>query len=206
MDEKMQENLNFLRCRIEHLEEEERKLWILRATGDDPDWEESSRQWEEPGIGIPNKIVENWILKNPPMTRPGFCEMNNDIKIVNTAMKMKDHPMGQVLIKAFELCLKKNKDYATQADIFSNFRESKERGVEWSAGVATRLGDKWKRFKKGVRTGWDMDVKDEGMEDTILDIINYASIYYCLYLEERKAKATRAPQEGSEGDRSPDGL
>ncbi len=104
--------------------------------------------------------------------------------------KMGEHPMGRVLIKAFELCLKKNRDYATQEDIFANFRESTDMGVLCSAGVGTRLGDKWKRFKKGVRTGWKMEVKDEGMEQTVLDIINYSAIYYCLYIEECRDKMT----------------
>jgi len=105
------------------------------------------------------------------------------------AVKMEDHPMGRVLIKAFELCLKKNKDYANKDDVFSNFRESKDMGGSWSVGVGTRLGDKWKRFKKGVATGWDMSVDNESMEDTVLDIINYSCIYYCLYVEEQLAKA-----------------
>ena len=99
--------------------------------------------------------------------------------------KMKNHPMGQVLLQAFELCLRKNKDYANDKDIFANFRESEDMGVKCSKGVAVRLGDKWMRFKKGVHNDWDMAVKDEGEVDTILDIINYASIYHCLYLEER---------------------
>jgi len=113
--------------------------------------------------------------------------------------KMVDHPMGQVLIKAFELCLKKNKDYATQEDIFANFRETEDMGSRPSRGVAHRLSDKWMRFKKGVRTNWDMEVKGENMEDTILDIINYVSIYHCLYIQECVDQDARKPTEAGTG-------
>jgi hypothetical protein len=105
-----------------------------------------------------------------------------------TIDQMAQHPMGAVMLSAFRLCLKKNEDYATNADIFSNFRECEEMGITASQGVSTRLSDKWSRFKKGVRTQWNMSVSSEGMKDTMEDIINYACIYHCLYIEEEKKK------------------
>jgi hypothetical protein len=104
-----------------------------------------------------------------------------------TLDEMRNHPMGAILLKAFELALKKNADYAHSADVFANFKEASSMGVPPSVGVAIRLSDKWMRFKKGVRTNWDMDVKDEGMTDTTLDIINYAAIYQALKTAEGKA-------------------
>ena len=101
---------------------------------------------------------------------------------------MKGHPMGAIMLEAFELCLKKNSDYATSDDVFANFRECQDMGTPASVGVSTRLSDKWMRFKKGVRTNWIMSVSSEGMKDTMLDIINYACIYYCLKTEETEKK------------------
>jgi len=173
------------------------KLEYLKA------WAEELRTKEDLEA-LTKKTKENWIPKDPPKVQPGYVKyFQNDIKDVNAAIKMADHPMGRVLIKAFELCLKKNKDYATKEDIFSNFRESVDLGVACSAGVGTRLGDKWKRFKKGVRTGWNMAVESEGMEGTVLDIINYSCIYYCLYTEERLAKATKSPRRVRPDEASP---
>lgn len=146
------------------------------------------------------KKMENWFPKKSPSIRPGFCEN------ISAVSQMAGHPMGRVLIKAFELCLRKNADYATQEDIFANFREAQDMGTPPSKGVANRLSDKWVRFKKGVRTGWKMSVKSEGMEDTIVDIINYACIYHCLYLEELRDKVTESHQEPDQGPRSPGGL
>lgn len=102
-----------------------------------------------------------------------------------TIEQMRNHPMGAVMLEAFELCLQKNADYATGDDVFANFRECVDMGTPASVGVATRLSDKWMRFKKGVRTNWDMSVVSEGMKDTMQDIVNYACIYYCLKVEER---------------------
>jgi hypothetical protein len=96
--------------------------------------------------------------------------------------------MGAIMLDAFELCLKKNADYATGDDVFANFRECEDMGTSASRGVSTRMSDKWMRFKKGVRTDWEMSVASEGMKDTMMDIINYACIYYCLKAEETDKK------------------
>jgi len=93
---------------------------------------------------------------------------------------MREHPMGKVLIEAFVLALRKNKDYGLPEEIFANFMGSGRMGVKPSIGCAVRGGDKWTRFEKGVDTDWDMSVKEEGMVDTVLDIINYMCIYRCL--------------------------
>ena len=102
-----------------------------------------------------------------------------------TIETMSEHPMGKVMLEAFELCLTKNADYGSNTDTFANFRESEEVGTLPSKGCAIRAGDKWRRFRKGVRTDWDMSVGTEGMCDTIWDLINYMCIYKALYLEEK---------------------
>lgn len=100
--------------------------------------------------------------------------------------QMENHPMGAILLEAFELCLKKNDDYATKDDIFANFMLASTLDITPSVGVAVRLSDKWQRFTKGVRTNWDMSIKDEKVKDTMIDIINYSAIYYCLYMKENR--------------------
>ena len=63
-----------------------------------------------------------------------------------TLETIKCHPMGNVLLDAFKLALKKNSDYAEPDDIFANFMGSKEIGVKPSVGCAIRMQDKFKRF------------------------------------------------------------
>ena len=113
---------------------------------------------------------------------------SSDINDINDIQVLASHPMGIVMLEAFVLCLKKNKDYGTQEEIFANFMGSDVLGVVPSVGCAIRLGDKYQRFTKGVRTNWQMAVDDELMEDTIKDMINYLTIYWCLYKLETESR------------------
>ena len=113
-------------------------------------------------------------------------EVKKDVQQDDLRDQMENHPMGAVLLEAFELCLKKNDDYATKDDIFANFMLASTLDITPSVGVAVRLSDKWQRFTKGVRSNWNMSIKDEKVKDTIIDIINYSAIYYCLYIKETK--------------------
>jgi len=99
---------------------------------------------------------------------------------------MRQHPIGAVLLDAYDLALKKNADYATPDNVFANFEQATDLGVLNSRGVAVRLSDKWIRFCKGVRTDWNMAVGQELAKDTCLDIINYSAIYYCILMSEKK--------------------
>lgn len=77
---------------------------------------------------------------------------------------------------ALELMGKKNADYASQADPFRNFR------MFGGLGVLVRASDKLAR----LRTFEERDtfsVTDESLRDTILDLINYAVIYYAMKRE-----------------------
>ena len=112
--------------------------------------------------------------------------VKKDVQQDDLRTQMENHPMGAVLLEAFELCLKKNDDYATKDDIFANFMLASTLDITPSVGVAVRLSDKWQRFTKGVRSNWNMSIKDEKVKDTIIDIINYSAIYYCLYIKENK--------------------
>ncbi len=76
---------------------------------------------------------------------------------------------------ALKLMIAKNHDYAggnpysPTYDFFKNFRK---RGGK---GIATRLDDKISRLDTFLESG-RLEVSDEKLEDTVLDIINYAVI------------------------------
>lgn len=89
--------------------------------------------------------------------------------------------------KANNLMAKKNHDYTVgSTDPFENFRSSANFGVEPEIGLMIRMMDKMKRVQTFVTKG-DLEVLDESVEDTIVDLINYPILLAGL-LRERRAR------------------
>ena len=72
--------------------------------------------------------------------------------------------MSAVQKEAFELFLKKNKDYG---DAFATYG---------TIGVLVRLGDKINRLQNISKTSVELEVKDETLGDTLIDLHNYAAM------------------------------
>jgi hypothetical protein len=68
----------------------------------------------------------------------------------------------------------KGHDYAGQGDSLSNLRD-----FGWR-GVAVRIGDKYHRLKNFASVG-ELKVKDENIEDTLIDMIAYS--FFCLIMK-----------------------
>ena len=73
---------------------------------------------------------------------------------------------------------KKGKDYSGENDAFSNLNDF---GFK---GVIVRLGDKYHRIKNIVKSG-TIHIKDESIEDTLKDLINYGFIALAMYRLEK---------------------
>lgn len=73
---------------------------------------------------------------------------------------------------------KKNQDYATDQDVFRNFR------MFGGLGILVRMSDKLSRLRSYEERG-TFSVEDEGLKDTIEDLINYAVIYYAFHKEQQ---------------------
>lgn len=86
------------------------------------------------------------------------------------------HPFQQLTESMFELYKRKNKDYG---DSFS--KGFSEYGMIMPC---IRLEDKFMRFKQLVRSG-EQEVKDEKIEDTLIDMANYA-IMTLIELKKKK--------------------
>ena len=87
------------------------------------------------------------------------------------------HAMCQ---EAKELSYKKNCDYAGKQaeDPFANFRRCEKLNVcSMEQGFLVRLTDKFSRLCNFVNSG-TLEVKDESVRDTCLDIINYIILFY----------------------------
>lgn len=76
---------------------------------------------------------------------------------------------------AAHLMKAKNHDYAHSDDIFRNFR------MFGSFGILVRLSDKIARLRSFEDSG-QFAVQDERLDDTIVDIINYAVLYRAMRL------------------------
>ena len=73
-----------------------------------------------------------------------------------------------------DLILKKNADYATAVDPFQNFRNASVVGVSVERAILVRVMDKISRISNLLDK--EAEVKDESINDTIHDAINYLAI------------------------------
>ena len=71
---------------------------------------------------------------------------------------------------ALDLMRAKNEDYAVATDPYRNFRQFGR------YGILVRLSDKLSRLRTFEERGV-LSVKDESIEDTVRDVINYAILY-----------------------------
>lgn len=88
-----------------------------------------------------------------------------------------------------EITAKKNADYAGSGDDpFANFRQigglvqTKDMDVV-AIGFLTRMSDKFSRIGSFISRG-ELMVKDESVEDTLLDLANYSALF-AGYLREQ---------------------
>lgn len=82
----------------------------------------------------------------------------------------------------------KNADYTSGAaidDAFANFRQVEHLGIcSAEVGFLARMTDKMSRINSFVKKGV-LSVKDESIEDTLLDLANY-SMLMAAFIKEKK--------------------
>lgn len=74
----------------------------------------------------------------------------------------------------------KRHDYADDEDRFSNLALSEMMGIPAWKGCAVRISDKFSRLAEFAKKE-TLEVKDENIEDTLIDLANYALICIILY-------------------------
>jgi hypothetical protein len=88
--------------------------------------------------------------------------------------------------KADEIHRKKGHDYASEEDSLKNFKLVEFLGVcPAEVGCFIRLTDKISRIAQFLQTGV-FKVESENLEDTIVDAINYLTLFYALINEKRR--------------------
>lgn len=96
-------------------------------------------------------------------------------------------PFNELLDKMRAVHDAKSHDYAATVDPYSNCRRSEEMGIPAWKAVLIRISDKYSRLVSFSKQG-ELKVKDESVEDTFLDLANYALIGLILYRESREKK------------------
>ena len=91
----------------------------------------------------------------------------------------------QLHAKSLDIMRAKNADYANTDDPFSNFEAVEAFGISTAEGFITRMVDKLRRISNLISR--EAAVKDESIEDTLLDLANYALLFR-VYLEQKKVK------------------
>lgn len=88
----------------------------------------------------------------------------------------------------YEITKAKNSDYTgDNTDPFKNFKQVESFGaLTAEQGFFTRMTDKMARIASFIKQG-TLQVKDESVEDTLLDLANYCLLMIC-YLQSKKKK------------------
>lgn len=108
--------------------------------------------WAE-NIIYPNRIVSATSIPN------------------NILLEDLEFTFGQCL----QTAIAKNSDYGgSNKDPYANFRNSTIAGVSVEQGIVVRMADKISRI--GTLLQKEAKVKDEAIEDTLMDLINYTAI------------------------------
>ena len=82
--------------------------------------------------------------------------------------------LAQTFKQGIEIVEKKNQDYAIEDDAFYNFRSSSVIGLPPEKAILVRILDKLARISNLIDK--EAAVKDESIDDTLIDTINYLAI------------------------------
>lgn len=81
---------------------------------------------------------------------------------------------------------RKNADYAGDSDPFANFRLVEKLGIcSVETGILVRMTDKMARISNLLQGDRANQVKDESVDDTLIDLANY-SVILAAYRESKR--------------------
>ena len=99
--------------------------------------------------------------------------------------RLRNPRFHELLQRMAEVHDAKSADYASDDDHLTNLRACEKFGVPAWKGALIRLSDKWSRIEQLV-SGKKPRVKDEAIEDTLLDFANYALLIIVLREEAKQ--------------------
>lgn len=102
--------------------------------------------------------------------------------------------------KMFDVTRRKNADYTkgvAEDDPFANFRQVEKMGIcSAEVGILTRMSDKFARVMSWVKNG-KLEVADEGVEDTLLDLAIYSLLLLGYIISKKAATAVKKKKRPS---------
>lgn len=152
---------------IVHLADAAARADIAFNSGPPELWAEFDNAWQ--------RLIEGHFDNGPSLSYFASIAMALQSAITGT-------PIPQLAAKAVEMHIAKNRGYATERDVWSNFRLATHFGTSAFRGVLIRLSDKYSRTQN-LRRNPANDQVGESIADTLLDATAYALIARCL-LEE----------------------
>lgn len=105
---------------------------------------------------------------------------------------MKNPAFEAELKKMLDIHDRKNSNYAHGDDPYANFRGCERFGIEAWRGILVRMSDKWERIQN--LTNGVPDAVGESIQDTLMDLANYAILAKLMY-EEYLRKVLTQPME-----------
>jgi hypothetical protein len=90
--------------------------------------------------------------------------------------------------KCLDIVRRKSNDYcggSEMTDALLNFRSATALGLHPVTGILLRMQDKIMRLQSFTNDG-DLQVKGESVMDSCDDLVNYAILIKCLFIEEGK--------------------
>lgn len=90
----------------------------------------------------------------------------------------------------FDLIKSKNTDYAATQDPFKNFRAAEMFGMTVEQGILLRMSDKMSRIANLLES--EPKVKEESIEDALLDLMNYTNILLTYRQDKRSNSITQS--------------
>lgn len=137
----------------------------------------------------PSATVGSITFSQPEMNHIVFDELETTKSLLHNSSSTKDlpgHPMFyELLDRMREIHAAKNQDYGA-GDPLGNFKASADGlGISPFKGVLVRMSDKWSRIQSIVKRGTHM-VKDETIEDTLLDLAVYSILAIVIKRETEK--------------------
>lgn len=116
---------------------------------------------------------------------PPFPEPERTMIEERFAMKQGGHPEFYRIVEEMKaLHEKKAADYGLGKDVLANCRGSTDFGMPAWVGVAMRMNDKMTRLKSFAQKG---TLANESVEDSLIDLANYAVLALILYREVSKS-------------------
>ena len=106
------------------------------------------------------------------------CEFDS-LYLLNPLAK---HKAVTILQNMHDVYVAKDSDYSENDLPMGNLRESIELGIEPWKGVLLRIGDKKRRIGSFILKD-EFKVKDEAVEDTLIDMANYSLLGAALFYE-----------------------